>query len=254
MPLPPLGAAEHALRRRVAQATLCAFGSVLAWAFLVPGVLLAQEPAVKEVTLFDHLAAGGVIGGIILLCSIGGVSLAITFAVQIRRDVLVPPELLGQVEELFEDEDYEEAFHACEEHPSFLASVLSSGLAKRDGGGSYEEIRDAMEETSDVEATRLHQKVGYLQLIAAIAPMLGLLGTVSGMIATFTKIATATVQPKPADLAGGISQALVTTFLGLTVAIPMTVVYAIFRNRVVNVVREVEGIAEELTERFKPAA
>jgi len=158
------------------------------------------------------------------------------------------------VEELFEDEDYEEAFHACEEESSFLGSVLSAGLAKRDGGGNYEEIRDAMGETSDLEGTRLHQKVGYLQLIAAVAPMLGLLGTVSGMITTFTKISTSPVQPKPADLAGGISQALVTTFLGLSVAIPMTVVYAIFRNRVVNVVREVEGIAEELTERFKPAA
>ena len=73
------------------------------------------------------------------------------------------------------------------------------------------------------------------------------------MIVTFNKIAGAEVQPKPADLAGGISIALVTTFLGLLVAIPMTVLYVFFRNRVVNVVLELGGISEDLIGRFKRA-
>jgi biopolymer transport protein ExbB len=93
--------------------------------------------------------------------------------------------------------------------------------------------------------------VGYLSLIAAVSPMLGLFGTVQGMIITFNVIANSEVQPKPAQLAGGISTALVTTFEGLVVAIPMTALYAVFRNRVVNVIMEIGGITEELTSRFK---
>jgi biopolymer transport protein ExbB len=81
--------------------------------------------------------------------------------------------------------------------------------------------------------------------------MLGLFGTVWGMILTFNVIAASAVQPKPAELASGISTALVTTFEGLLVAIPMTVVFVIFRNRVVNVIAEISGITEELTARFK---
>jgi len=111
-----------------------------------------------------------------------------------------------------------------------------------------------MQETGEVETMKLNHKVGYISLIAAITPMLGLFGTVSGMISTFNVIAVAEVQPKPSDLAGGISQALVTTYEGLVVAIPMLIVFNIFRNRVMSVVAEVGGITEELMGRFRTAA
>ncbi len=200
-------------------------------------------------TLFSYIQDGGFIGLIILMCSIVGFSLAITFAFQIRRDTLIPPEVLEQVEGLFEDEEYEEAFHVCEASPSFMSAILMSALAKVDDG--YEKMQRSMAETGEIETTKLHQKIGYLSVIASVAPMLGLFGTVYGMIQTFNTIASSEVQPKPADLAGGISIALVTTFLGLLVAIPMTVLFVVFKNRVVNVVLEVGGIAEELMERFK---
>ena len=196
-----------------------------------------------------QVQAGGWIGHTIILCSIIGVSLTLTYAFQIRRDALVPPELLQQVEQLFEDEEYEEAFHVCEANPSFLSSILTAGLAKMDEG--YDEMQKAIQETGDVETMKLNQKVGYISLIAAVSPMLGLFGTVSGMIVTFDVIATSDVQPKPADLADGIAQALVTTYEGLVVAIPMTVVFAVFRNRVAAVVTEVAEIMEELMARFK---
>jgi biopolymer transport protein ExbB len=214
----------------------------------------AQTAAGSEVSgrgTLHSLVKSGFIGLIILLCSIIGVSLAITFAFQIRRDALVPPEVLGQIEQLFEDEDYEEAFHVCEANPSFLSAVLAPGLAKLEEG--HEEMSKAMTDAGEIEATKLHQKVGFISLIASISPMLGLFGTVAGMIATFNVIADSPLQPKPKDLADGISIALGTTYLGLLVAIPMSVIYVIFRNRVINVVNEVGGIVEELLERFKPA-
>lgn len=239
---------------RVCLALVAAAAASLLWSLVDPlAIALAQEEGAAPKTLMDNLKAGGAIGFVIILCSVVGLSLSITYAFQIRRDVLVPPELLAQVEQLFEDEDYEEAFHVCEANPCFISSVLTAGLSKLDAG--WEEVEKAMQEAGEMETTRLSQKVGYISLIAAISPMLGLFGTVSGMIATFNVIASSPVQPKPAQLAGGISEALVTTYLGLVVAIPMTVIYAIFRNRVTAVVMEVGGITEELMGRFKaPAA
>lgn len=241
-----------AARRRWA-ALLSLSAAAAAAVLLSPPPALAEAAAgtVTQKSLLDALVDSGPIGIVIVLCSIAGVSLAITFAFQIRRDVLVPPELLGQVEQLFEDEDYEEAYHVCEANPSFLSTVISSGLAKIEEG--YDSMNDAMMEAGEIESTKLHQKVGYLSLIANVAPMLGLLGTVAGMIMTFNILAASEVQPKPTELAGGIGVALGTTFLGLLVAIPMTVVFVFFRNRVVNVVVEVGAIAEELMDRFKAA-
>ncbi len=97
----------------------------------------------------------------------------------------------------------------------------------------------------------IKKKISYLSLIGNIAPMLGLFGTVTGMIKAFNTIAALGSAVSPADLAGGISQALVTTFLGLFVAIPSMIAYFMFRNRVVRITLEVGAIAEELVERFR---
>jgi len=216
----------------------------------MPELALAQEDgAVEKKSALDALLESGFMGLVIVLCSIVGVALTITFAFQIRRDVLVPPELLGHVEQLFEDEDYEEAYHVCEANPAYLSAVIAGGLAQMEDG--HEAMIASMDEIIDAESTKMHQKVGYLSLIANIAPMLGLLGTVYGMIVTFNTIANSPVQPSPKELASGISIALGTTFLGLIVAIPMAIVFVFFRNRVINVVTEVAAISEELVARFK---
>ncbi len=218
---------------------------------LISGLAYAQDGdgKVKE-TVLDALLKAGFVGLIIILMSIVGGALSITFAFQLRRDVLVPPEVLGHVEQLFEDEEYEEAYHLCEATPSMLSQVVSGGLSKIEEG--YEPMSDTMVEVLEMESTKLHQKVGYLSLIGNLSPMMGLLGTVYGMIVTFNKIANSKVQPSPTELADGISIALGTTFLGLCVAIPMTAIYVYFRNKVIQVVNEVGAACEELMSRFKP--
>lgn len=223
----------------------------LAFLLDASGVTWAQGEGSGGRGFMTSLRGGGFIGLVIVLCSIGGFSLAITFAFQIRRDTLIPPDLLDQIEGLLEDEEYEEAFQVCEASDSFLAQVIGAGLGRSDDG--YDAMLQAVNETGEMETTKLHQKIGYLSVIASVAPMLGLFGTVYGMIVTFNKIAAAPVAPQPRELADGISIALVTTFLGLLVAIPMTVLFVFFKNRVVNVVLEVGGITEELLSRFKPA-
>lgn len=200
-------------------------------------------------TLWDTLKDAGWIGLLIFALSIASVALIITFFIHIRRDELVPPDLLEHVGDLFEDESYDKALEVCENNPSWLSTVMVSGLRRIDEG--YEEIEKAMRETSDDEEGKLSQRIGYLNLIANIAPMLGLLGTVLGMIVAFNQIAGSASQPSPKELAGGISMALVTTFLGLLVAIPVMCFYSFFRNQVINAGMEITEITEELMGRFR---
>ena len=230
------------------------FGAFVLLAFssfvLIGNLAFAQDGTVTDKTVLDALMESGFVGLLIILMSIVGGALAITFAFQLRRDVLVPPEVLGHVESLFEDEEYEEAYHLCEASPSILSAVVAAGLSKiEDGYGSME---DTMTEVLEMEATKLHQKVGYLSLIANLSPMMGLLGTVLGMIGAFNTIASSTTAPNPKQLGGDISVALGTTFLGLCVAIPMTAIYVYFRNKVITVSGEIGGVSEELMGRFKP--
>jgi len=103
------------------------------------------------------------------------------------------------------------------------------------------------------ESTKLFQNVGWLSLLSATAPMMGLFGTVTGMFVTFGTIASAGGSVSPAVLAKGIKMALITTIFGLTVAMPIGVFFFVLRNRVVRMATEVNAIAEDLFERFRQA-
>jgi biopolymer transport protein ExbB len=210
-----------------------------------------DAPAEQQSLLKTYLVGGGTIGFVIILFSVVSLALVIEHIVNIKRDKIVPPDLIDEIEGLFENEEYQEALELCEspENQNFLTNVLAAGLPKINAG--FETMKAAMDERGEEEAIRLQQKIGYLSLIANIAPMLGLFGTVSGMIEAFQTIAAKGASVTPADLANGISKALVTTFLGLLVAIPTMVAYFFFRNKVVRVTLEINGIADELVERFR---
>jgi len=171
-------------------------------------------------------------------------------AVSIRRDKLCPPELANELEEYFNEEQYEEALELCNVEHNMLTDVVRAGLSRIDAG--YERMQEAMQEAGAEAAVGLQQKISYLSLIGNISPMLGLLGTVSGMVKAFGTIATMT-NVKPAVLAGSINEALVTTLLGLTVAIPVMCAFQFFSNRVTRIVLESSTIISDMMERFKPA-
>ncbi|MCB9890313.1 MAG: MotA/TolQ/ExbB proton channel family protein [Planctomycetes bacterium] len=228
-------------------AFLFAAGAVCAPLFAAPqgDAPAAQEPASM---LSDIVGNAGIIGGIIGILSIIALALVIEHAMSIKRDKLAPPHLIDEIEALFEEQKFQEAVEVCEAEPCFLTNTVGAGLAKL--GHSYDTIQAAYEEMHDEEEIKLHQKIGWLSLIAAVSPMLGLLGTVNGMITTFGEIA-AKPSVKPNDLAGGIKGALVTTLLGLVVAIPVTAAYVFFKNRVVLASLEIGAIVEELFDRFR---
>jgi biopolymer transport protein ExbB len=216
-------------------------------ASLLAAPLFAQQESESAFAVFKK---AGMIGGLIMLLSVVALAVIIENFVSLNRDKLAPPELIDEIQALFDEGQYQEAMELCENEPSFFTNVTGAGVAKI--GHSFGVIEQSISEMGDEEAIRLHQKIGWLSLIANIAPMMGLLGTVSGMVKAFNEIASSGGQANPADLAKGISEALLTTLFGLIVAIPTTAAFAFLRNRLVKTVIEVGAIVEDLFERFRP--
>lgn len=211
-----------------------------------------EEEVEADYTLWGLIRASGFIGMIIILLSVVSMALAIEHFVTLQRDKLIPPDLLQDIEDLFEDENYEDVIETCASEPGFLTNVIGAALPRVESG--FDSMMEAIHSIGEEETVKLQQKISFLQLIAAIAPMLGLLGTVWGMIVAFGRIANLQGSPKPQELAEGIYQALVTTCLGLVVAIISMCCYFFYRNKVVRISMEITGVAEELLDRFRERA
>jgi len=207
----------------------------------------------REVSLWSTIVAGGLIGLLVILLSIVAVALIVEHFMSIRRERIVPSALAETLGEHMAAEQYDMATEVCQNNDSFLARVVETGLAQRGGMFGFFDMQNSMQEVSEREVSKLYRKLEYLSFIASAAPMLGLLGTVTGMIRSFNEIAATEGAAKPSDLAGGISEALVTTCMGLIVAIPTMFFVSQFRNRIDSCVAEAETIVERLMGRFRRA-
>jgi biopolymer transport protein ExbB len=222
-----------------------------AMAFLaLTGTAMAQSTPQFSFSISKAIVDSGFIGWVICGLSVLALALVIEAYVSLKRDKLAPPELIDEVQALFDESQFQEAMELCEDQPTFFTKICAAGIAKV--GHDYDVIVRSIEEMGDEETIRLHQKIGYIALCANVAPMLGLLGTVWGMIVSFQMIAASQGQATPAELAFGISQALLTTLFGLMVAIPCTAAFIYLRNNVVRTTIEVGAIIEDLFERFRP--
>jgi biopolymer transport protein ExbB len=190
---------------------------------------------------FDILLSGGVVGMLILLVlfslSIAAVYLVFDQAMTLRRSEVLPDGISETVRQTLLTGRPAEADAACRRQPSVLSVVLLSGLSEFEFG--WREVEKAVEDSLAQQAARLMRRIEYLSVIGNIAPMVGLLGTVTGMIFAFQQVAATRGSAGAGDLAEGIYQALVTTVGGLIVAIPSLAVYAVCRNRVDSLIAEV---------------
>jgi len=185
-----------------------------------------------------------------LAISFALVALVVMNILAARRENVVPPALVEGFEQHLNAKQYQEAYDLAKADDSFLGHILSAGLSRVSGG--YSEAIEAMQEVGEEENLRMEQRLGYLALIGTISPMIGLLGTVEGMVQSFMVIAnTATGAPDPQELAKGISKALFTTLVGLYLAIPALMAYHILRNRVSRLVLEVGVVSEGMMRRFR---
>ena len=195
----------------------------------------------------DILIASGWVGLLIVILSIVAVALMIEHAVTIRESVLMPPGLAQRVGQQLQGGQVTQAVQQCKLQPSVLSFVIQAGLAEIDG--KWAAMEKAMEDATAERAARMHRKVEYLSVIANIATMLGLLGTVLGVIEAFRQLAAG--ESGPANLASGIYLALVTTAEGLIVAIPSLGAYAFFRNKVDQLLSETAYTATHVFTPFK---
>ncbi len=186
---------------------------------------------------------------VFLLLSFTLVALFVMNLMTARRENVLPSSLVEEFEAHLNDKHYQQAYDLAKADESFLGQVLSAGLAKLQVG--YGPAIEAMQEVGEEENMKLEHRLSYLALIGTISPMIGLFGTVHGMIISFQVIATSALQPKASELAGGISTALFTTLVGLFIAIPAIAAYNILRNRVARLVLEVGIVSEGLMSRFQ---
>lgn len=194
---------------------------------------------------FSIIFSGGLVGFLIVLLlftlSLTAAYLVFEHIMTLRRTEIMPDGLGDQVREALSGGRVVEADQACRQQPSFLSFVILNGLAELDGG--WAAVEKALEDATAEQSARLFRKIEYLSVIGNIAPMVGLLGTVTGMIFAFQQVANTQGSAGAGDLAEGIYQALVTTVGGLIVAIPCLGAFAIFRNRVDQLVAEAAYVA-----------
>ena len=197
--------------------------------------------------LYEALGIGYML--IFLALSFTLVALGVMNFLSARRDNVCPIALLDAFEQMLNDKQYQEAYEMAKNDESFLGQVLSAGLAKLSAG--YPQAIEAMQERAEEETMKLEHRLSYMALIGTISPMIGLFGTVHGMVASFQVIANASGAPQPSDLARGISTALFTTLLGLGIAIPAIVVFNLLKNQIAKLVLEVGIDSESLMNRFE---
>jgi biopolymer transport protein ExbB len=224
---------------------------VLAVSFAGPASAADDADRLKagQLTMKQILEDGGTVGWIIIVLSVATLAVIIECAVTIRRDKICRPELIDEVEALLEEDEIQEALELCESEPNFFTNMLAAGLGKASLG--YDEMKTAMENRGGIEITRLMQKVGWVLWLSNIGPLLGLFGTVTGMIAAFNVIKALGAAVTPTDLASGISAALVTTFDGLLVSMPAVTAYQYFRDKATRIAIDFGSIGEDMLQRFR---
>jgi len=195
-----------------------------------------------------YLSKGGIVMIPIIFCSLLALAIFIERLWAMKKDKVLPVALFATVESLLKENKIGEALYMCGRNDSCLSRIILAGLKSH--GRRTSDIKEAIEESGRREVASLDRYTGILGTIANITPLLGLLGTVSGMIKAFDVISTGGVGD-PAVLAGGISEALITTASGLTVAIPTFVAYKFLTGRADRLVIDMEEYSLNLVELLK---
>ena len=187
--------------------------------------------------MIDLIVKGGLFMYPILLCSVVALAVFIERMWVLRRKQIIPEEFIISVRDLLKRQKISEALFLCQNDMSSIARIFLAGLNSSQRGMWL--VKEAIEERGNREAATLEKHVDILSTIANLTPLLGLLGTVSGMIKTFNAISVQGIG-NPAPLAGGIAEALITTATGLCVAIPTLVCYRILKDKASALISEME--------------
>ena len=207
------------------------------------------KPASSPMSFMNVVTSSGFMGVILWIglgaCSVAGFALIADSFITLRQKKIVPASLVEKVRAAMEQGDVIKALKHCEEEPGPLANILSAGFSNVQEG--FEVIQEAIGVSASMESEKLLQRVTYLNVVANLAPMLGLLGTVQGMIFAFAVLGTSQAGAmQQSMLAVNIAQALYTTAGGLLSAVPAIGFYYYFRNRATNIILNMESLTTDL--------
>ena len=210
-------------------------------------------PPGQESLLHLAIRASGPIGFFLLLLSIYFTALVIRLFMEFRVTEAVPTPLVERLETAIRDKKFQDAYDVCKDNDSFLARLVRTGIANLPNGRA--DAKEAMEEASEEIVTNYEMKISYLAVIGTLGPMIGLVGTIMGMIMSFKEIATAAgAQPRPEKVAEGISTALFITLEGVTLSVPAIFFFAFFRNRIAQMTMEATRVADRTINSLVAAA
>src|SRR6516225_2412803 len=214
---------------------------------------LAQEdvetPAAPETkpapNFLSHMisSAGPIFGLLFLVISVGLVALIVLLAMDLRMTVAIPPEFVEEFTDTVNKRRFKEAFELAKNESSFLGRVLTAGMGRLQYG--IDDAREMISNTVESIKASKEQLITYLATIGTLGPLIGLVGTVFGMILSFMELSRGGT-PRADKLAEGISHALVVTLLGVGLSVPAIFCHAFFRNRLIRMSMDTANIADDL--------
>jgi biopolymer transport protein ExbB len=232
---------------------LTALSAVFLLAVFQVSTAMAQDsvgdaPASHESLLGWVARCSGPIGVVILLLSFYFVATVVRLFLVLRESVAAPEELIAQSEALFQQRDFRGLYQLFKNDASFLGCILAAALPKLSNG--LQEARNTLDRASDAATITMEKSCSMLAVLGTLGPMIGLLGTLQGMIHSFSAIGESETQVKASVVAVGISQALVLTFEGVALSVPSIYFYALFRNRVATISANTTLLADNLLGRI----
>jgi biopolymer transport protein ExbB len=208
----------------------------------------AAKPKAKPVALFDMVKQGGYTIWFLIALSVFGVALIMFLFLTIRRGAVVSDYFMKTADSLIRKQDYLGLLAVCNRRSESIATITQKALdfATKNPMATFDEVREVTEAEGQRQASQLYQRVAYLSDVASVAPMIGLLGTVIGLMSEFTRISKADMQQAQMEFAGGTAEALINTAAGLVIAIPAMMIASIYRGKVNNLVSEMESAATHI--------
>lgn len=227
------------------------------WAFAIVALVLAnatgahaaEESLLEKIIGLNAGPLGIIIQSIIILTSMFMLGWSIECFVNVTRDKIIAPEVVAALQGYIEEGDLEGALQYCEAAPNPITRIVAAPLSRMHNG--WDSMKDAVDQQIGVEEGKLISHISPLSLVAALGPMMGLFGTVSGMVKAFDDMAAAGDSMNPGIVAAAIGLALMSTVMGLVVAIPGMVSFWFFSNRVTRISDEINMVADEMMDTLR---
>ena len=224
---------------------MTAFAAVV----MLSGLALASDGAPKKSWL-ELFQTTGPVGYMMVITSMTGTALLIEHFVNVRKEKMAPAQVASDLEAYIQNGEYDAALEMCETEQGYLSNLVGAALRMRHAG--FGEMVNSMEQAATQEQFKVTTKVSYLSLIGNIGPLLGLLGTVTGMIASF-QVIEGLKAPTPKDLASGVYESLVNTTMGLFIGIVWLTAFYFYKNLVTKIALEINLQAARIIAPFATA-